>query len=72
MCETIFGSGLSLDQLESMLLRESVDRASGNMARAARLLGLTRPQLAYRLKRGQLQGDDGDKSNAVPQCDSTT
>jgi hypothetical protein len=30
-----------------------VARADGNLAGAARLLGLTRPQLTYRLKRNQ-------------------
>lgn len=56
LCDAIFDSGLSLDDLESLLLRESVNRASGNLAGAARLLGLTRPQLTYRLRRGQ-QGE---------------
>jgi DNA-binding NtrC family response regulator len=53
LCDAILGSGLSLDQLEAMLLKEAVERAEGNMAGAARLLGITRPQLAYRMKRNQ-------------------
>ena len=53
LCEAMFASGLSLDDIESMLLREAVDRSAGNLAGAARLLGLTRPQLTYRLKRDQ-------------------
>jgi DNA-binding NtrC family response regulator/predicted hydrocarbon binding protein len=53
LCESMFTSGLSLDDIESMLLREAVERSSGNLAGAARLLGLTRPQLTYRLKRNQ-------------------
>ena len=36
-----------------MLLETAVDKARGNLSSAARLLGLTRPQLAYRLKRLQ-------------------
>jgi DNA-binding Lrp family transcriptional regulator len=28
-----------------------VDKARGNLSSAARMLGLTRPQIAYRLKR---------------------
>jgi DNA-binding NtrC family response regulator/predicted hydrocarbon binding protein len=51
LCDAILGSGLSLDEVETMLLREAVERASGNLAGAARMLGLTRPQLTYRLKR---------------------
>lgn len=39
--------GQSLDAL----VQEAVDRASGNLADAARALGLTRPQLSYRLQR---------------------
>jgi DNA-binding NtrC family response regulator len=43
--------GLSLDALEDALIREAVRRADGNLAAAARALGLTRPQLSYRLQR---------------------
>lgn len=53
LCDAILGSGMSLDAIESMLLHEAVERASGNLAGAARMLGLTRPQLTYRLKRNQ-------------------
>jgi len=41
---------LSLPSLERRLMDEAVARATGNLAAAARLLGLTRAQLAYRLK----------------------
>lgn len=40
----------SLDDIETLLLRKALDRASGNVAAAARLLGITRPQMVYRLK----------------------
>ena len=43
-------AGLSLDELESQLIAEAVRRADGNLASAARQLGITRPQLQYRLK----------------------
>ena len=46
-------SGLSLEALEETLIHEAVQRASGNLAAAARALGLTRPQLSYRLARQQ-------------------
>ncbi|WHZ12041.1 MAG: Positive regulator of phenol hydroxylase, DmpR [Burkholderiaceae bacterium] len=42
---------LSLDALEDALINEAVDRAAGNLSAAARALGLTRPQLSYRLQR---------------------
>jgi DNA-binding NtrC family response regulator len=43
--------GLTLDALEDGLIREAVQRASGNLSAAARSLGIRRPQLAYRLQR---------------------
>ena len=49
--ERVLGEGLSLDQLEQRLLEAAVSAAKGNLAAAARRLGITRPQLAYRLKR---------------------
>ena len=42
---------MTLDQVEVMLIETAVDKARGNLSAAARMLGLTRPQLAYRLKR---------------------
>jgi two-component system, NtrC family, response regulator HydG len=50
---------VSLDDIETMLLRKAVERSQGNVSAAARILGITRPQLVYRLKsRGIAQ--DGD------------
>jgi transcriptional regulator with PAS, ATPase and Fis domain len=43
--------GLSLDALEDALIQQAVDRAGGNLSAAARSLGLTRPQLSYRLQK---------------------
>ncbi|MDO9031947.1 MAG: sigma 54-interacting transcriptional regulator [Hydrogenophaga sp.] len=54
LCERIVSSGLSLEQLETRVLALAVERSGGNLSGAARLLGLTRPQLAYRLKRQQI------------------
>jgi len=53
LCDRIFDSGLSLSALEDQMLHLAVERSRGNLSGAARLLGLTRPQLAYRLKRQQ-------------------
>jgi DNA-binding NtrC family response regulator len=44
---------LSLPALEHQLLQETVAAADGNLAAAARQLGITRAQLAYRLQRAQ-------------------
>jgi hypothetical protein len=41
--------GMSLQDFERSAYAAAVDRAGGNLSAAARLLGLTRPQLAYRL-----------------------
>lgn len=49
--DAILDSGLSLEQFERRLLRRAVERADGNLSAAARLLGITRPQLDYRLKK---------------------
>jgi two-component system response regulator HydG len=41
---------VSLDDIETLLLKKAVERARGNLAAAARMLGITRPQMVYRLK----------------------
>ena len=51
LCEAVFNGVMTLGQVEAMLLETAVDKARGNLSSAARMLGLTRPQLAYRLKR---------------------
>lgn len=58
LADAFFTSKLSLDDIETMLLKDAVVRAKGNYAGAARLLGLTRPQLAYRLKKASLDAED--------------
>lgn len=49
LVERLMDSKLSLRDIESALLDEAVKRAAGNLAQAARLLGLSRAQLQYRL-----------------------
>ncbi|OIQ86033.1 nitrogen fixation protein VnfA [mine drainage metagenome] len=51
MVEQILGSELPLDTLETMIIEAAVRRADGNLAEAARKLGLTRAQLAYRYRK---------------------
>ncbi|TAK46615.1 MAG: sigma-54-dependent Fis family transcriptional regulator [Xanthobacteraceae bacterium] len=53
LCDAVFNGIMTLDQVEDMLLDAAVDKARGNLSSAARMLGLTRPTLAYRLKRRQ-------------------
>jgi two-component system, NtrC family, response regulator HydG len=47
--ETLGSQPLTLAGVERRLLDEAVSAAGGNIAAAARLLGLTRAQMAYRL-----------------------
>lgn len=42
--------GFDIERLNEILYRLAMERASGNVARAAQMLGLSRPQLAYRLR----------------------
>jgi DNA-binding NtrC family response regulator len=42
-------AGMTLDEYEQELIREALKRADGNKSQAARLLGLTRNALRYRL-----------------------
>ncbi|WP_455808802.1 sigma 54-interacting transcriptional regulator [Pseudomonas koreensis] len=43
----------SIDDLEQRLIQEALDKSEGNLAAASRLLGLSRAQFAYRLKKRQ-------------------
>jgi transcriptional regulator with PAS, ATPase and Fis domain len=43
--------GMTLDQWEDEMIRESLKRAAGNKSQAARLLGLSRNALRYRLSK---------------------
>ncbi|HBN9860450.1 TPA: sigma-54-dependent Fis family transcriptional regulator [Pseudomonas aeruginosa] len=52
----LLSSGLSLDEIEESLMREAMQQANQNVSGAARLLGLSRPALAYRLKKIGIEG----------------
>lgn len=43
--------GMTLSQMENMMVSAAVDHAGGNISRAAAILGITRGQLSYRQKR---------------------
>ena len=53
LCERILKSGCSLPEVEARVLDFAVARAHGNLSEAARSLGLSRAQLAYRQKARQ-------------------
>lgn len=56
LVEIILAQELPLDSLETRLIETAVTRAGGNLAEAARMLGLTRAQLAYRYRKGREGG----------------
>ena len=43
--------GLRLDELEDQMVRDALERAGGNKSRAAKLLGISRDQIRYRLEK---------------------
>ena len=49
--DDIFDREISLDNLEKILTERAMAKAKDNISGAARLLGVTRPALAYRLKK---------------------
>jgi DNA-binding NtrC family response regulator len=53
--------GISLDEAELSFVRQAIERSGGNQTRAAELLGISRDQLRYRLKKleeVQITGSD--------------
>ncbi len=51
--EQALETGASFEELETQLIEAAVAKADGNLSLAAKRLGLTRPQLAYRLKKAR-------------------
>jgi len=44
-------TGISLDEAELSFVKQAIQRSGGNQTRAAELLGISRDQLRYRLKK---------------------
>ncbi|MDO9315074.1 MAG: sigma 54-interacting transcriptional regulator [Burkholderiaceae bacterium] len=51
LCDQVLREHIGIASLEMRLMQTAMQRAKGNLSQAARLLGITRPQLAYRLKK---------------------
>ncbi len=51
--------GMTLDQWEDEVIREALKRAAGNKSQAARLLGLSRNALRYRLSKIGIEDENG-------------
>ncbi|MDD2735565.1 MAG: sigma 54-interacting transcriptional regulator [Desulfuromonadaceae bacterium] len=48
---------ISIDSVDVALMDLAIEQSGGKLSRAARLLGLTRPQLAYRLQKHKQRGE---------------
>jgi two-component system, NtrC family, response regulator AtoC len=55
--------GISLSEVETSLLRQALAQTGGNQTRAAELLGLTRDQFRYRMKK--LRESESDKRSSA-------
>ena len=47
----VLESGISIDDLERELFKKALGQTSGNVSKAARLIGLTRRTLQYRMEK---------------------
>jgi DNA-binding NtrC family response regulator len=56
--ETLLDAGYQLGDLEKEMIRRALARAGGNVTRASRMLGLSRPTLDYRLKKTGLSSEN--------------
>lgn len=54
--------GISLDQVEMSFVKQAIERSDGNQTRAAELLGISRDQLRYRLKKLEEAGSPDVKN----------
>src|ERR1700723_1698595 len=59
--ERFLPEGMTLDQWEDEMIREALKRAGGNKSQAARLLGLSRNALRYRLSEIGIDDNEGGK-----------
>ncbi len=57
--------GETLEHWEQMMIREALRRANGNKSQAARMLGLTRNALRYRLSQMGMENGAQDESESV-------
>ncbi len=57
--------GETLEHWEQMMIREALRRANNNKSQAARLLGLTRNALRYRLSQMGLESGSAENDDAA-------
>ncbi|MBT7959797.1 MAG: sigma 54-interacting transcriptional regulator [Akkermansiaceae bacterium] len=51
LVESLLSSGFELEKFEDTMLTSALQKTQGNISKAARLVGLSRPAFAYRLKK---------------------
>jgi DNA-binding NtrC family response regulator len=61
--------GETLEHWEQMMIREALRRANGNKSQAARMLGLTRNALRYRLSQMGLENGASDEAGTTGATD---
>ena len=57
----VLPEGMTLEQWEDEMIREALKRANGNKSQAARMLGLSRNALRYRLSKIGIEDDEKEK-----------
>ena len=63
---TLPSDGISLDEAELSFVQQAIERSGGNQTRAAELLGISRDQLRYRLKKlEEVRGRPAGSESAV-------
>jgi DNA-binding NtrC family response regulator len=55
--------GIRLEELERSLIEKALEKAAGNRARAARLLGISRPTLIYRIEKYGMGGEERENED---------
>jgi two-component system, NtrC family, response regulator AtoC len=63
--------GVSLEEMENSLVRQAVERSGGNQTRAAELLGISRDQLRYRLKKLDVPNESGEVAGASARAEGS-
>lgn len=53
LADFLIDNDIALEDMEDMLIDRAMEKAKGKVSKAARLLGMTRPAFAYRLKKKQ-------------------
>ncbi len=71
LVQTVVSSGTDINTIESLILEAAVRRARGNLTRAARMVGLTRAQLAYRLEKPTLASGQPVRRRRAARSSST-